>query len=368
MQGRIKGFDGLRAIAVGLVYAYHSTSSSHLIGMDAGTLGVRVFFVLSGFLIIGILTRQCERIESGHSTFRVEIRAFYYRRALRIFPLYYAVLTLFATLHALGYFYDAEAGIPWHYVYLTNVYIGSVLHGWPVPFDHFWTLAIEEQFYLLSPPLLLLMPTRFHLRACVAIASIGFATFVGLAVAGLPDVTVKTFSISNFASMAIGGVAYFLFRNRHAADNQRPIVLIVLTVIAVVTLGFHSDGNVTVPLSSVVEQIVGIMAVGYMVGWIATRQDSVIVRQLEARWLVWIGVLSYEIYVLHKFVIYLDRALYPLLSGASLTVWHFAHVPSALALTVVAAMLSRRFIEEPFLRLKDSKRENGFSSANKNPA
>jgi peptidoglycan/LPS O-acetylase OafA/YrhL len=89
MQRRVKGFDGLRAIAVGLVYAYHSTSAAHLLGMDAGTLGVRVFFVLSGFLIIGILARQRERIESGHSTFRAEIRAFYYRRALRIFPLYY---------------------------------------------------------------------------------------------------------------------------------------------------------------------------------------------------------------------------------------------------------------------------------------
>jgi hypothetical protein len=109
MQERIKGFDGVRAIAVVLVNINHKVA---LPGTDLGNLRIRIFFALSGFLIIGILARRRECIEAGNSTIGAEIRTFYWRRSLRIFPLYYTVLTIFGVLHVLGYFYDHEAGIP----------------------------------------------------------------------------------------------------------------------------------------------------------------------------------------------------------------------------------------------------------------
>jgi peptidoglycan/LPS O-acetylase OafA/YrhL len=348
MQEIIKGFDGVRAIAVVLVYINHKVA---LPGTDLGNLRIRIFFALSGFLIIGILARRRECIEAGNSTIGAEIRTFYWRRSLRIFPLYYTVLTIFGVLHVLGYFYDHEAGIPWRFAYLSNVIVGRV-GTWPGPFDHFWTLAVEEQFCLFSAPLLLAIPVPWHFRICLVITAGGFATLLGMATALQPVLVIKTSSAANFASLAVGGIAYFVYRDRQPPGRRHLIAFLLFALLAAVCLGAHprvEDNNM---LAAAFAQIAGTVAAAFVIGWLSIAQSSRIVRALEGRWLVEVGIVSYGVYVLHLFLIYLASSVDPLLPSSLVKPCHLVRIPSVFVLSVGVAMLSRHYLEEPFLRLK----------------
>ncbi|MES2387288.1 MAG: acyltransferase [Bacteroidota bacterium] len=122
----------------------------------AGVFGVHLFFVLSGFLIGNILIRQREAIEQGIGTYWQAIRNFYARRTIRIFPIYYLVVFILIVTNWAGFMRDIA---PWLLTYTFNVKIYLASYFYP-PITHLWTLACEEQFYLLLPPILLLSPLR----------------------------------------------------------------------------------------------------------------------------------------------------------------------------------------------------------------
>ena len=123
-------------------------------GVDLALLGVWLFFVLSGFLITGILLRSRDQVDYGGYQGRFVLRQFYARRILRIFPLYYSVLLLAATID-LG---DVRDTIFWHLAYLSN-YLFATQQYWGAVTAHFWSLSVEEQFYILWPALDLVRPT-----------------------------------------------------------------------------------------------------------------------------------------------------------------------------------------------------------------
>lgn len=150
-QEHFPQLDGLRAIAVVLVFLHHwSLPSSGL-----GIIGVQLFFVLSGFLITRILLELRNASDTSGQSIRFSLRQFYARRFLRIFPLYYFCLILFVILDR---FAIRETAI-WHFFYLSNFRF-FFLGTFEGPFSHFWTLAVEEQFYLIWPFVVLLAPRR----------------------------------------------------------------------------------------------------------------------------------------------------------------------------------------------------------------
>jgi peptidoglycan/LPS O-acetylase OafA/YrhL len=199
--GRIPALDGLRGVAILSVMAFHFWMFGTTVGItfaeraynsiaSKGWVGVDLFFVLSGFLITGILydSRQDPRY----------YRVFYARRTVRIFPLYYASLALFFFL------------IPWilrslHPVELVNVHTGATakLFAWtyllnwieglkgfsvaPLPLQHFWSLAIEEQFYLVWPFLVLTLARRRLMWLCMGLMVLAFALRVVLYRIHLPE-------------------------------------------------------------------------------------------------------------------------------------------------------------------------------------
>src|SRR4051812_20304282 len=137
--------DGLRFLAFLAVFFFHARPGRYFWGPQ----GVQVFFTLSGFLITRILVLG----ESGRLV--ADLKRFYIRRTLRIFPLYYAVV---GWLWASGLL----AGVGWYLAYLYNVR-AFLIRGWGGPVGHFWTLCVEEQFYLLYPLALLLTTSRLRL-------------------------------------------------------------------------------------------------------------------------------------------------------------------------------------------------------------
>ncbi|MGL4555431.1 MAG: acyltransferase family protein, partial [Gemmataceae bacterium] len=143
--------DTLRLLAFLAVFAYHLDDRRYAYGW----MGVPLFFALSGFLITRLLLLH----ESG-SVGR-DLGVFYARRTLRIFPLYYATL---AALLALGML--PRPG--WYFAYLMNVDL-FVTNVWPGRTVHFWSLCVEEQFYLLYPAVLLLWPRRGRLGLLVGL-------------------------------------------------------------------------------------------------------------------------------------------------------------------------------------------------------
>ncbi len=145
--GRLSGLDGLRAIAVLLVFLFHDT----LLG--CGWIGVQIFFVLSGYLITGLLYR------AKGVPFGQYVREFYGRRSLRIFPVYFAILTLFWTASRLGLeMHGLRAGLPFAYTYTYNWYHTTAGFEHSRLISHFWSLCVEEQFYLIWPCLIFSVP------------------------------------------------------------------------------------------------------------------------------------------------------------------------------------------------------------------
>lgn len=158
--------DSLRAFAVLAVLSVHFISHPPrwLTAVPWAAFGVELFFVLSGFLITGILLDCRRQVEAGATRFWM-LRQFYARRCLRIFPLYYAVILGGYIIHLDGF----TESLGWNLAYLTNFYI--VLKGaWIGAASHLWTLSVEEQFYLVWPWIVLFLPKRSLLPFFVSVA------------------------------------------------------------------------------------------------------------------------------------------------------------------------------------------------------
>lgn len=175
LRRHIPELDGLRGIAVLLVCMSHYAHKMNgarwetifFNGAKSGWIGVDLFFVLSGFLITGILLDT--RDSPGY------LRNFFARRILRIFPLYYCALMLYFCFFRVVHEQGSPVPHPgWLLLYGSNVF--TALHGWPsVWVGHFWSLAVEEQFYIVWPFCVLLVPVRMLLGLCLALWAVAGA-------------------------------------------------------------------------------------------------------------------------------------------------------------------------------------------------
>jgi peptidoglycan/LPS O-acetylase OafA/YrhL len=152
--------DGLRAFAVLAVLMHHlgEVYFDHPMGV-AAVYGVKLFFVLSGFLITGILLRAADKVHGGQTSVFQAMKRFYARRTLRIFPLYYTVVLVCCVLNVT----PAREVVGWLLSYTLNIKMAG--QGWyEATFAHFWSLCVEEQFYVTWPWLVLFVPARWRLR------------------------------------------------------------------------------------------------------------------------------------------------------------------------------------------------------------
>ena len=146
-----KQIDSLRFFAVFLVLISHWLFGLPFVEkLKLGTIGVELFFVISGFLISLQLYKYKLEIDTKISSLKNTIKVFYIRRILRIFPLYYFVLIV-ATLINKGELMDA---VVWNFSYTTNFYFIKIQH-WPGIFSQFWSVSVEEHFYIFWPLIVL---------------------------------------------------------------------------------------------------------------------------------------------------------------------------------------------------------------------
>lgn len=249
----------------------------------AAQWAVRLFFVLSGFLITGIL------LQSRQSPAKLPALArFYARRALRIFPLYYAVIAAAALLDLP----DARAKLPWLLSYLIN-FDFAARDSFGLNFAHFWTLCVEEQFYLLWPWLLFFLPPRLALAA-LPLAALAFRLLhlASPLTSGL-GVYVLPFNALDY----LGAGAILAFAHRRNAPVSTFLRLAAPAAFLLLALFFAARSHLPAgPLFLLRYPLEAIVLAGIV--WFAVVRPTPL---LTARPLLYTGKISYGLYILHPF-------------------------------------------------------------------
>ncbi|WP_240359121.1 acyltransferase family protein [Pyxidicoccus trucidator] len=372
LPGHLPALDGLRGVAVLLVIAYHSLGeiqTASLGGLfQAGWAGVDLFFVLSGFLITRILLQTRER--------GAYFRTFYVRRALRIWPLYFLLLAfVFGVMGLLlpAMAFDSER-YPWtlYALYVQNLWLPDF---GPEPLNVTWSLAIEEQFYLVWPLLVFFLKPRqlrVLLWACVLLSPV--ARYAAL-LEGVSPFRVYTFPLFRLDGLALGGLlALGVVDGQHTAERlerwgRRLAVPALLTAFGLVTVFFNRGHSIHTPEALVgaggsqlrtllVAGVYTLWTAGFasLLGWVLTGRVRVLDAVLQWRPLRFMGQVSYGLYLFHALVFpvgaHYSRPLFQRLIPSSVVATALAllfEYAVLLALTVV----SWRCFERPLLRLKD---------------
>ena len=350
------GLTSFRAFAFFAVFLFHTTT------FKAGYLGVQAFFVLSGFLLTPILVSMKKDL-----TFRDYFINFYGRRALRIFPLYYGylltvgIIALIVANLSYGRIEHIDrffSQLPWALTYTYNFFHASSIYKHTHLVTHFWSLAVEEQFYLFWPLLIFLIPPNKLNKMLILIIIFGpiFRFLTSLVIRHDPlniindrvDLAIYVLPFSHIDAFAVGG--YFALYKK---ANKAPLLawMLIFSVLALgCTTQYISTGDILVMSLGYPPFMNGKYTWGYSVLnlmfaylLVQIRDDRFIPALFNNKWINYIGVISYGLYVFH-FPIILLMSYY--LSG-------YKHILVSLFLSILISSLSYELFEKRFLSFKE---------------
>lgn len=339
---RLPQLDAVRALAIGLVIVEHygGEAINSYLPLGMGSLGVGLFFCLSGYLITSILLKE---YDSGLP--RVTIWTnFFARRFLRLIPPYWAWI---AVLVVLGISPVAESW-PWHAAYLSNVWIS--LGNPPLAF---WSLAVEEQFYLIWPFIIALAPRR-HLLPVIVASTFGASLVfkIWMAQVGVSGSTIQTLLFSNLTELGSGSLlGYVAYRNGRPYDFSwytRKVhtwfSLAAALSLAAAIVAWYKYGTAGSYRYYVNDAMCAVSMV-----WLLIQASigikGLIGRIFDNKIVQYIGQISYGIYLTHNFIPDILRSLFGEMSRPVLGA-------SSLLATLVITTLSWHYFEKPILRLK----------------
>lgn len=363
--------DGLRAVSFFGVFLWH------YLGFPYGWAGVDVFFVLSGFLITGILY---DTRDDPH-----RVRNFYIRRTLRIFPLYYgvflAILLLTPVMHwawkwqwitwplYLGNF------LPFLYPHLDNTFVSNLVDAHLISraypridlwLGHFWSLCVEEQFYLLWPWVVFTVRDRRKLMTICAACIVLVPLARHVARAHMPQALLNNGAVLHstpfrFDTLLFGALIALLYRGAYRERMQQAaqaiLAIAAVGALSVCLYWFHFRPS---NLGNAVERHTSLLSlIALFSGALMLRTllpGTIVYRIFNLRWLRLIGTVSYGGYVFHD----IPRREYRLVAHYfdHSVLAHYLDVDSitaifAIIMTLILAFLSYHFFESPILRMKD---------------
>jgi peptidoglycan/LPS O-acetylase OafA/YrhL len=362
----IPGLDGLRAIAILLVFAYHS----HII--EFGWAGVQLFFVLSGFLITGILLDMKDSLSA-----REYFRKFYGRRFLRIFPLYYFYLAAMAVLaywlmsvdvrpkYMQIYFDQVWSAV----LYVYDIFYRAVSFQQSQFLDHFWSLSVEEQFYIIWPILLLSVAPTYLKRLFIMFIILGVTFRVGLYLLYLSgsnlwffrepfELVIYSWPLSHLDAFAFGA---YISRYKIWQPKEQLLGMAFLVPAVGFTATYLTTGNIglvaalgyDLPLTVGYQFIWGPTILNYFFALViyCVAHERILTKFLDLPWLRYIGKISYGMYVYHFPVLWLIANFIE--ENVQGQVAHGVYVAVSFFATLLISTLSYYLLEKPILNLKD---------------
>jgi peptidoglycan/LPS O-acetylase OafA/YrhL len=333
---RIPSLDGLRAISIGLVVFSHLIGNLGIPVFEYGNLGVRIFFIISGFLITSILLAELV------STSTLNLKKFYFRRTLRIFPAYYFFLLVTFVLSLNGIFQIPASQFLIPVFYLSN-YLAPL--SWEL--GHTWSLAVEEQFYLLFPGVMLLLGiNRLREVLIYVILLIPVIRLLNLMILQTHSEHIPfsfTFAFHNNMDalacgclLAIGRDALRKNEIYNSFLTTRPGIAALLVLIVAVV--FYSTEYLII--YAFVGTTVLNFSIVFCIDWLISNPESRLGRVLNSKPFVFVGVISYSIYLWQQ----------PFLKFAEGQWW--THFPINVILLTTCAILSYFLVEKTFLNLR----------------
>jgi len=361
----IPGLDGLRAIAFLLVFAFHTDY------LQFGWVGVSLFFVLSGFLITGILLDMKKTLATKDYFFK-----FYGRRFLRIFPLYYFYLILMTALaiwlFSISYrplYMQIFLDQVWYAIfYVYDFFFGTIAFNYSFFLDHFWSLSVEEQFYIFWPLLILLVPEKSLKKLFLGFIALGLIfriVFLFVYSAGVFRFLGATAPLAIFPLpfSHMDAFAFGAYISRFAIPKAKEQFLPLLVALPIIGFGsqYVATGEIGT-ISSLGYPLLLPKAYQFIWGYtllnyfFAITIFSVVKHGLFNRFLEWpllryLGKISYGLYVYHFPVMWfairvrdfgvVDPFAKPVIALISFIA------------TLLVASLSYKYLEKPLLNLKD---------------
>lgn len=342
----MRALDGIRGIAVLSVLFFHCSlrlPRPWLIAGSWGWMGVDLFFVVSGFLITGIL------LDARDAPGRFYYGGFYARRGLRIIPAFALLMSALVAAPALtGQSAAAHVLVmrneAWYWAFLTNALIATF--GWTAVIPQtapLWSLAVEEQFYLLWPSVIRKLSTLTVLRLGLALIVLAAVARVALALTGVDANTLYVLMPTRADLLAWGAVLAALVRLPNGILIIRrvlwPALIGASLILAVVVFQFQSDYFWSRGMVIAGYPAIAVCATCFV--GIAVLHDPVVLR---LRWLRGIGKVSYGLYLWHVTALAVLAPLVPRV-GAGL-------IPLTLLCALVPTLLSWYLVERPMLALK----------------
>lgn len=348
--GHFPALDGLRGVAVLIVMAYHlEYLLPGLSGIvKGGFLGVDVFFVLSGFLITSILLK--EQSKAG----QINLKNFYMRRVFRLIPAYWTFLII---LYFFGnqLLQKVEASV----IYSNNnfFFAFAYLQNWRScsgiisgNLNHTWSLAIEEQFYILWSLILFFAFKQGLARKQITLITVGLVAVIVIQraariVAGTDAQVLYYSTDTRIDALLIGSVAAMIYTwkliplNNLLSRKFNIAAFSSLIVAITILMNFgHTDFDIYFGILSIFA-----ISVAILILWLVTQEKNIVHKLFENRVLTWIGNVSYALYLWHYLSYQFAKKTFDSRP---------VQVIAGIAFTFAAAALSYYLIEKPFLRLK----------------
>jgi peptidoglycan/LPS O-acetylase OafA/YrhL len=357
--GHCAELDGARGLAILLVTLYRfikewDPSVHWVLGISdivcsMGARGVDLFFVLSGFLITGILLRT--KSSPGY------FRNFMARRALRIFPLYFS--SLLVCLVAIPYLFGTQSfDLPrtnqiYLWTYTSNLYMAWTNNWCFGPLDHFWSLAVEEHFYLVWPLIVFCISSKALLRLSLGIVLVVGILRTAFAIQPEYGVAVDTLSLFRCDALALGAMLAVALKEGLSFDRVNRVAKWGLPLLGVVCVAVAISGK---RWMGIPHTLFGCLWVLFLAVVVTRSRMHPLSNCLRASWLQWLGKYSYGMYVIQLPLV----TLIPLSLFETNMAWmgiapvflSLAYVPILFAMTCLAAFASYHLLEKPFLKWK----------------
>jgi len=346
--------DGLRFFAIISVMIGHWMAwetENRILKHAPWGHGVILFFVISGFLITSILLNQKQQIEENKTSIGKALKTFYIRRFFRIFPIYYLLIFY---LFYIDYPNTRELFV-WLITYSTNIYQG-ITTEYIGNFSHFWSLAVEEQFYIIWPVLLFLVPQKHLMKFFIITIVLSFLSRFGCIMLFREKWMLAAYFTPNLFLPLVLGAMLALLKKEHVVwffNFFKPVYAFAAFAVYVCIYYFFGYANPSNIYIKLFDEYVFSIVSALFVAVAATDSFSNISRFiLENKFVNYIGKISYGIYVYHLFMINFFWDVFTketrITTDSKHTAWFFYFF-----ICISLASLSFYLIEKPINKLKD---------------